>query len=578
MNIIHFDSTIATTEWAVSTAYILGDIVNAIDDSHPVVYECTVGGTSGGSEPVTEDLSPWLANTAYALNAYVSAVSDDEPVIFRCSTAGTTHATTEPVWDAVVGNFTNDNSAVWVAVARWRDLDGDVLSDGSVSWVAKDPFTWPYAFIDIKKALGAWTALGDKANTIFGEKFHYESGNPYAIFATIKDYDGMPAVYRVDKLTGLYSPSKYDGTTHTNFAALANNQLSMDAVIAMYGFRLHADGTFRIRDEVVVLEDCVLEMATGSVSSTLFFNGNGTATFINCKLINDTNVDGVLRIPSSVQVKFILCEFHFSSKASGLIDYALSAENYSLVEFIDCDLSDVGFPALINSTSFTSGNPTFADENRREVNFINCTLPANYTLWDGVWLADRSTKVSVENCSADGSASYLVENRTHAGSLETDIARYLTAGYQEPKAGTHLAQVLTPEDRCSRADTKDSSRVGGYIDTAGAKIFTIEMLENYTDPLTLADMWLEFAYFNSALNTFHTIDMSTKRHAQFQYPILAEGIGLSAWSGSLSGYRSVRFQIAVTVAKQGTYFGIIRLAKYESGKSLIINPAFTVTE
>jgi len=70
----------------------------------------------------TADYPTWAANTAYtagAASALFSFVIPSTPdgFVYECTTAGTSHATTEPTWDAVLGNTTVDNTVTWTCRA-----------------------------------------------------------------------------------------------------------------------------------------------------------------------------------------------------------------------------------------------------------------------------------------------------------------------------------------------------------------------------------------------------------------------------------------------------------------------------
>jgi len=61
------------------------------------------------------DAADWAVATAYAVGDFVKATSAAQPtLLFECTTAGTSHATTEPTWDTTPGNTTADESPlVW---------------------------------------------------------------------------------------------------------------------------------------------------------------------------------------------------------------------------------------------------------------------------------------------------------------------------------------------------------------------------------------------------------------------------------------------------------------------------------
>ena len=89
-------------------------------------------------------------------------------------------------------------------------------------------------------------------------------------------------------------------------------------------------------------------------------------------------------------------------------------------------------------------------------------------------------------------------------------------------------------------------------------------------------LWLELFYYDSATNTHHKLDTSTREFAKLTYTTLASGTGTGNWTSPPAGSRSVKLEVTVTVNKIGYYYGVVHLGKYEAGKVAHVDPKLEV--
>lgn len=70
----------------------------------------------------TDTLDDWAVATAYALGDLVEPTTPNGKV-YKCTTAGTSHATTQPTWPTVgVGTTVADNTVVWTFVGNRHEI------------------------------------------------------------------------------------------------------------------------------------------------------------------------------------------------------------------------------------------------------------------------------------------------------------------------------------------------------------------------------------------------------------------------------------------------------------------------
>jgi len=558
--------TFTDTGLTTSTSYDYQ--ISAIDTSIPplesaktaIVAVSTLGSLGN---VITLDSSAGILWTsqAYSLNDVVNSTDDTDVLSFECTTAGTSGGT-EPTWPVIVG--------------------GTVV-DGGVTWTARTPKAWEYAMVTASRAINAFRneTSSDKF-VVWGEKNHWEKSDTSSltISSANAQFDSIPSIYRVDKTTNLYSPSRTDGSNNVNFGSLLSsfNDVKISTASVWYGFRFESADKFFVQSEYYAFEDCVINYGTFN-NSAYFDFAHCTALLKNTTINATNNADSYWNCNNNAHIIVEGCIFNISAKATGFYNGAGSAgsSNYQQVHFNACDMSGINTPILIDSSDFSAGNPALADFFRGEIDFSNCYLPTNYEIWDGTWVAKEATYVKVEDCSDDGTNTYINERRNVAGSYKHNIVTYRNSGYLGSEDADRLSLELIPTSLTSTSFVISSEQIGGFFSSIGTKVITLQLIENYTSQLTKADMWLKLYYFKGASNPFRIIDLSSKEHAQPTFTVLPAGSGLSDWSGEPTASRSVKIEVTVDVGRKGSFYGVVELAKYESGKQVFIDPEFTVS-
>jgi hypothetical protein len=267
---------------------------------------------------------------------------------------------------------------------------------------------------------------------------------------------------------------------------------------------------------------------------------------------------------------YIGCTFNIASHSNGFIDPA-NGVSASGLTFIDCDLSLLTNTLLVDTSKLTIST-VYTEQ---VFKFINCKLKSTYTLTDGTFDAINGL-ILLDGCSANAGTNILNRRVTFLGDVDTNASVYFDSGYKDLNSN-NLSQIFTPDVSTILGRGIESFPINGIIESTGSKTFTLELVENYTVALTERECYLELYYFDSASNTHHKVDTSTKQFAKSSYTALTAGSGLGNWTAEPSGSRSVKLEVATTVNKIGHYYGVVHLEKYEAGKVLHIDNKFTVT-
>ena len=95
---------ITANHWQFQT---INDLAVGFQDGHDPIVRST-----GNFSLLQQNISDWAATTAYVVGDVVKATSGNETIYFHCTTAGTSGGS-EPTWDTTVGNTTVDATVTW---------------------------------------------------------------------------------------------------------------------------------------------------------------------------------------------------------------------------------------------------------------------------------------------------------------------------------------------------------------------------------------------------------------------------------------------------------------------------------
>lgn len=234
--------------------------------------------------------------------------------------------------------------------------------------------------------------------------------------------------------------------------------------------------------------------------------------------------------------------------------------------FIGCDLSGLSVTNLVNHGG--------SGDERNRVSFENCKLPAGVAVSTGTIL--NQSYVKVIN-SDDGSSLYRTEIHQQGGSVVTDTS--ITKSFSDETGsgtGTSVSHKMTPNSGVNLLAPLEGISLIAYVDSTGSTTFEVEAVEDFTTALQDDEVWMTVHYLVTASEATHSRD-STRVFPGQTASALASGAGTGTWAGTLTGYRSVKFEKTVTVNNVGYYRVKIYLAKHESGKVLHYDPKVVVS-
>ncbi len=356
--------------------------------------------------------STWAATTAYSLGDRVSGVTE-EGVIFECTTAGTSGGS-EPTWDTTPGNTTADSTATWTA----RNFD---------SWANASPrFYWTQIavggetiYVDhshSESPTSSWTfdPAGDATDRL----------NPIHIITVDKDnsnalstmvdggglmetvggstniiFGGMLHIYGIN----LYAPDEIYASGIADAVVFENCRLKN-------GYRIRT-GTER---SYVSFRNCTFDCDDTAWTGLYSVNSRGIyAEFLNCDFnlsFTQTNSNALLYTVSQACILFEDCDLSkVSTKLYAAGTEGVSAANSSLT-FRRCKLP-TGYTvtratgnqmtvSIEDSVSGTISAPTVGISERHYKCGVLTTETAVYRT-DGAYDGEQANAVSwkIENSS-----------------------------------------------------------------------------------------------------------------------------------------------------------------------------------
>lgn len=430
---------------------------------------------------------------------------------------------------------------------------------------ANDGTSWTDARTTLAAAHNAWT-VGD---IIYLEKDSTEvdasPGDPASDTST----QHVP-VLRVDKATGDYAPATLDGLATNNITAGFNMNINRQYGV-FQGLAIQVQRSLTLDSSGDVdFSDCYLETGAGGSGVDGSWNATGSyaapLTFTNCYL----KMGGAATKFNTLwlHLKHCTVETVHATDIDAEALIRLTPSFKSTLLFEDCDLTALNIDPLVNVGDLGTNNNTQAT-----IRFIRCKLKATYAKTVGSF-ASRG-KVELIGCSTDG-ASYINERVEHHGEINTSTTAYRDGGYADADGDTPLSEELVPNASCVLSRPLESFPIAVTVAEAGSVTFTLELIENYTTPLTASQIWLELSYPGAASATANGIDISTREVVKLTPTALSAGVGLTGWTGEPAGSRSVKLEATVSVGRPGVVVGVVKLTEYEAGKVVHIDPKFTV--
>ena len=429
---------------------------------------------------------------------------------------------------------------------------------------------WGNAYTTLQAGLTAWTT----SDILWVAHNHSETFASSNTLTSVNSGRLHPCVlYRVNSGTDLYDPSPLDGTDTAQIIGTTTSQpLTFNFSGSWFGFSFEWGDYVKVNPSLeCYFEDC--DISYGIQTSTFAYldlSDVTGATFKNCLIKNIWGADSYIITQSAGNVLFIGCEFNVNDNpATGFIQ-PLSAAFGSRFKAIDCDFTALSENILVDTSDFSASSLT---ENS-VYEFINCKMKSGYLLWDNT-MDVTGGRILARGCSSSDK-SYINESVTDTGEVLTSATAYHDNGFLSSDDLSRLSQVITPGSRCDFARPLSSAKISGIVDATGSKTFTVELVENFTTALTKQECWLDLYYYDSASNTNHKVDTSTREFAKLTYTALAAGTGLDNWTGEPASSRSVKIEVTVTVNKTGYYYGIVHVGKYEAGKVVHVDPMLEV--
>lgn len=269
-------------------------------------------------------------------------------------------------------------------------------------------------------------------------------------------------------------------------------------------------------------------------------------------------------IDNPVSVTFDLCKWTGLIDAGGLVQ--LPANDMARVTFNNSDLSGI-----------TTGSPIMVDcaaavDSFFNVDFINCKFPIDHALTDGAFSNDGQFVTSWR--SDAGSDSFPQAQEGFRGILATNESTYLAAGYVDQDQATNLSLEMSPSSVCENHAPLESFDIVQWHDSTGNVTIEIECWDGFTTALQDDELALEVYYLDGTdvLRSMVTTLVVAGTPAN-----IPTGAGAGAWTGEPSG-RSIKLSSGtLSIGKKGWIYARVILGKYESAKSLFVNPVMTIT-
>lgn len=418
--------------------------------------------------------------------------------------------------------------------------------------------TWAKAATTYETGAASW-GTGD---VVWVEIDHTESFGSAQVFSGGTIAELMP-VFLMDNSDDSYAPS--DGTGTITFTTSSSNHHLTFPNTGLNGVNIDVTGNVSSSSPMSTrIDDCyIATQQNGAGILVGVTNSDAVMTF------NETTIDGGFgfRISgSSSHAVFTSCIFKNLVFSGGMV-YMISNRNWAM-DFNYCDFSGFTDSTVIMCDTSNWGN------GGGNVNFVGCKFPTpatSFALTDGIFGNDNQ---SVTTWHSDQSSDLFPLTREgKRGILDTNTTTYHDAGWVDADQDTNLSHEMASSSSATIEAPLQSFDIIQWYDATDTITVTIECWDEFTTALQNDEAWMEVFFLDG---TSVTVSMDSTQVKAVAGSNLTAGTGAANWTGEPSG-RSVKFVSgSLSIGKEGLIIARIYLGKFESGKSLFVDPMMTI--
>lgn len=429
------------------------------------------------------------------------------------------------------------NTSPYDTIAKAADKLEDILADGA--WVgAGDDIYFDKDHVDATTSTTVWTG-GTLANPVPLRRVDFGASNAYA-------------------------PTT--GADTINFKTTVSQTNLTFSNFVVYGAYIETDGHLLtgVAATNIGFIDCKHKNLAKALRGVKMGTANGDGSAPKFKNMTfEGIVAQAVYVDNPCDAVFDLCTWIGEIAETGLVD--LPSNDPAHIRFNYCDFSGITTDAPIMVDTSTPTGAFFV------IDFVGCKFPSGYSLTD-TFFSNEGQFVR-EWHSDTGNNSYPLREEGFRGVINTSTATYLTDGFVHADQATNLSRQLVPSSVCEAHAPLQSFDITQWHDSTGSVTVTIECWDAFTTALQDDEAWMEVYYLDG---TDVTGSLDTTQVVAGTTANLTAGTGAANWTGEPSG-RSVKFvSSSLSIGKKGLIVVRIYLGKYESGKSLFINPQMTV--
>lgn len=417
--------------------------------------------------------------------------------------------------------------------------------------------SWTDAYTTWQAGLTAWTT----ADIIYMAKDHSESITGTIGFtcgASTRNTPNITVV--VDRADNSYSPKEVSPQiTVTNTLAY-----SMHGIF--FGLHLRADQQIQhaTANGLLIYYDTIFDI-NGTSQMRQGSGGLQTIELYNCDI--DLATNGLMYLYGSY-AKMIGGSLSGVAHALG----ALYSDNgRGTYEFIGVDMS--GMDLTTNSADLVGFGTTALAS--RDVNIINCDIPASATL---PTISNAGFDIRLIS-SDDAGKLYRHEHHQFTGSTVYTSSVYRDAGYTDQSDDTQISHKMTPASNVNYNIPLAGIPIQGYVTSTGSRTITMEIVHNFTTALKDNEFLFDINSVGTTAEVVAAMSSTASGVAGVVRDPQITGTTLTtsteAWTGA-SGLTKQKVSITVTFDRTGPFLLIPYLATYEASKVLYYDPKVSV--